>query len=1023
MKIDEQVLDLLAEWQAAVERGERIEVDALCAAHPELSAEVRRRIEMLAQMRWLGGEPDHASLSGNADTVSLDPETGFRASRVVPILKQLGDYELLAEIARGGMGVVYKARQQRLKRIVAVKMILAGDFASEADVQRFHTEAEAAAQLDHPHIVPIYEVGEHGGLHYFSMGFVEGESLAARINTAPLAPREAAELLKKVCHAVHYAHGQGVIHRDLKPGNILLDQSGEPRITDFGLAKRTNAGSRDLTGTGQILGTPSYMPPEQALGQSELIREPADIYALGAILYALLTGRPPFQTDNPINTLRMVVEREPVPPRQLNSAIPLDLETICLKCLEKNSSRRYPSARALADELGRFLEGKPILARPVGPLNRAWRWCKRNRIVAGLLAMVAVSLVVGTVVSSYFAFESDQRAKELFKLAERNKTLAQDEAKARGNADRRKVEAEANAKLAGDRLVQVEAERQKAEESKHVAEAKEAEANAVVRFFEYKVFAAGGPKGQGGGQGPDVSLRNAIAASLPALSKEFADQPLVEARLRLTLGNTFNYLGDAQAAEEQCKRARAIYTEQHGPDHRDTLRSMTGLANSYSNLGRYADALKLCEETLAVQKRVLPPDDPDTLRNMGNLALRYAALGRRAESLTLNEETLAVQKRVLPTDHPDTLSVMHNLAMNYSALGRRADALTLNEETLAARKQVLSPDHPDTLKSMHNLAVSYDKLGRHADALKLIDETLAASKRVLPTDHPDTLSVMHNLAISYYNLRRHSDALKLHEETLAARKRVLPPDHPDTLASMNGLADTYFSLGRNAESLKLGEETFAAEKRVLPPDHPKTLRSMHNLAKNYLTMGRHADALKLVEERFAAQKRVLPPDHPDTLMSMFFVAQFLVDLNRGAEAVPLIDACVAKAAGKIVNPRMIPDVMQLRLRHFQMANDPAGCRATAEMWKNLDRADADSLYAAACFRAVASAVQAKALGADAAQLAAEDAEKAMTWLTMAVAAGFMDRAQMEKEPHLAAVRDREDFKKLLAKLDLKAEKK
>lgn len=244
-----------------------------------------------------------------------------------------------------------------------------------------------------------------------------------------MSPREAAQLLKIVAEGVQYAHSKGVIHRDLKPGNILIEKNGQPRITDFGLAKRTQRqGESDLTGTGQILGTPSYMPPEQALGQSSLIREPADIYALGAVLYATLTGRPPFQADNPLDTLCLVVEREPVAPRQLNPRIPLDLATICLKCLEKSSTRRYASAQDFADELSRFLEGKPILARPVGPLNRGWRWCQRNRVVASLLAAVVFTLVVGVAVSSYFAAESNQRA-----IA--NLDLAHDETIARKRAD------------------------------------------------------------------------------------------------------------------------------------------------------------------------------------------------------------------------------------------------------------------------------------------------------------------------------------------------------------------------------------------------------------------------------------------------------------------------------------------------------------------------------------------------------------------------------------------------------------
>jgi WD40 repeat protein/tRNA A-37 threonylcarbamoyl transferase component Bud32 len=323
------------------------------------------------------------------------------ASHLPEVGERIGNYELLGEIARGGMGVVYKARQAGLNRIVALKTIRSGQFADSHEIQRFHTEAEAAAGLDHDHIVPIYEVGEHAGRHFFSMAYIEGQSLAAKLKNGPLPAREAAELMRLVARAVHYAHTRGIIHRDLKPGNVLLDSTGRPHVTDFGLARHYQA-ENHLTETGQVLGTPSFMSPEQALGQTNQISPAADVYSLGAVLYNLLTGRPPFQAATQVETLRQVIDREPVPPRALNPSVPLDLETIVLKCLEKVSTRRFNSTEEFAEELGRYLRGEPIVSRPIGRLARAWRWGRRRPTAAALIAtsgLAVVALIATYVVS------------------------------------------------------------------------------------------------------------------------------------------------------------------------------------------------------------------------------------------------------------------------------------------------------------------------------------------------------------------------------------------------------------------------------------------------------------------------------------------------------------------------------------------------------------------------------------------------------------------------------------------------
>ena len=309
-------------------------------------------------------------------------------------LAYFGDYELIEEVARGGMGIVYRARQVSLNRIVAVKMVLAGRFAAAETMQRFRAEAEAAARLRHPNIVGIHEVGEHDGFHYFSMDFIEGKHLGQILRERPVSPRQAAEWVRTVASAIHYAHGQGILHRDIKPSNILLDLEGRPHVSDFGLAKQIE-GDSDLTVSGQVLGSPNYMPPEQAEGHAGKSAVTSDIYSLGAVLYHLLTGRPPFVAQSVPETLRMVIQGEVLRPILLNPSVPVDLETICLKSLEREPSRRYATALELADELGRFLRDEPIRARPISRPARVMRWCRRNPVVSSLTGGLALAVCLG----------------------------------------------------------------------------------------------------------------------------------------------------------------------------------------------------------------------------------------------------------------------------------------------------------------------------------------------------------------------------------------------------------------------------------------------------------------------------------------------------------------------------------------------------------------------------------------------------------------------------------------------------
>jgi eukaryotic-like serine/threonine-protein kinase len=446
---DDQLRQLLA-GQLPDEVGESL------AAHTDQCTACQRRLEQLSEdptaSRWRmllrpageAGDNSQQRDGGQPAATRRAPplaEEGRRrlAGRCPVPPPVLPSYELLEELGRGSMGVVYKARQTALKRLVALKVIVSGVWAGPDEVARFRAEAEAVAQLQHPNIVQIYEVGEHEGRPFFTLEYVEGGTLARHLCGKPLAPSTAAELARTLALAIHAAHQRGIVHRDLKPGNVLLAACGLalapardeasakphatliPKIADFGLAKRLDVES-GLTHTGMIMGTPSYMAPEQAQGEVHKVGPSADTYALGAILYECLTGRPPFLAATDLQTLQQVQIQTPVAPSRLQPSVPRDLETICLKCLNKEPPKRYLSARALAEDLERFLAGRPIQARPASPLERAWKWVKRRPVVAALLFALSVAVVLAIAVPLWLNVRVRREADN----AKRHSQIAQD---------------------------------------------------------------------------------------------------------------------------------------------------------------------------------------------------------------------------------------------------------------------------------------------------------------------------------------------------------------------------------------------------------------------------------------------------------------------------------------------------------------------------------------------------------------------------------------------------------------------
>jgi serine/threonine protein kinase len=1009
-------------------------LDRACGQNPPLRAEVEALLGAHGRNGDLLDLPDKPVLT-------VDEPFSERPGTII------GPYKLLQQIGEGGMGVVFMAEQtEPVRRKVALKIIRPG-MDSRQVIARFEAERQALALMDHPHIAKVFEAGTtKSGRLYFVMELVKGTPITRYCDEHHLTPRERLQLLLPVCQAVQHAHQKEIIHRDLKPSNVLVaeyDDRPVAKIIDFGVAKATGPKLTEqtlFTEFGQVLGTLEYMSPEQAKLNALDIDTRSDIYALGVLLYELLTGTTPFEAKRLRQAafeevLRIIREEEPpkpstrlsstqelpsvaamrgLEPSKLSGLVRGELDWIAMKCLEKDRNRRYETANELARDLERYLHNDPVQACPPSAGYRLRKFVRRNKgpvLVAATILLVLVGGIIGTTCGMLRARAAARTEKE----------------------------------------------------AKVTAQHSEAETKAVLDFVENKIFAAARPKDQAGGRGYDVKLADAVKAALSFVDKSFTGQPLLEARLRMTMGNSFWYLGDAKTASEQFEAARQLYAQYRGAEHPDTLKSMNNLANCQHVLGRHADALKLRLETLAFHKAKLGPDHPDTLASMSGLATTYHALGRYTDALKLRQETLALYEAKLGPDHPDTLASMSSLANSYHGLGRYDDAFRLRQEMLARYTAKLGPDHPDTLKMMNNLANSYATLGRHADALKLREETLALRKAKLGPDHPDTLRIMNNLANSYAALGRHTDALKLREETLALRKAKLGPDHPDTLKSMNNLADSYAALGRHADALRLCEEVVALYKAKLGPDHPDTLKSMNNLAGSYFAVGEAGSAVAILQVTLALRQRraKAEPGNRAEQSCLAWTHGQMGDaererLNYAAAAQAYATSVVMfenlDQAGALKDPYLrgrlsdyrywlplcrkaqqavkdldfallqpaeeVPQLLYMRVRSLLREQQlPAAAESAAKM-KERAGDKAEQLYEAACAYGLCAgaAKQAKSpvAGAPGSEILAEES---LALLKQAVAKGFKNTARMRQDKELDGLRSLVDFQKLLPKLE------
>ncbi len=574
-------------------------------------------------------------------------------------------YEILGKLGQGGMGVVYKARQVALGREVALKVIRSRDLASDIERVRFQNEAEAVARLDHPHIVPIHEVGQARGLPYFSMKLIAGTSLDHRLADYQAEPRQLAQVAAKVAHAIHHAHQRGILHRDLKPANILIDDRGEPHVTDFGLARKLD-GDVNLSHPGAIVGTPSYMSPEQVAGGDEPLTTATDVHGLGTILYALLSGNAPFRGTTLVDTLDKVREANPEPPSLRNPRINRDLETICLKCLEKDPKRRYSSALELALDLERYLAGVPIQARPVSSIARLGMWCRRNKALAAAAVLVVGSFLGGFagVAWKWREAESERRKAETINqlLNQRLLSAASPENDPLGkNLSVRELLDRASAQLGGwlEGQPDVEAAVRETLGGAYLALAQYDRAETHLMIARRLAQEQLGPRAR-----PTLRVANLLGVLLIQTDK--SDQAVALLRQNL----------------DEARRAL-------GPDDPVALEAAERLGQALFALGETRDAESVLKQNVADRRRVLARDHPDTLRSVYRYSRVLLKLGRLAEA---EEYAFAYAHSVQCSrgaNHPDIILALKNQAEIFQAQGDLAQAQVHLERARAEAKRIL----------------------------------------------------------------------------------------------------------------------------------------------------------------------------------------------------------------------------------------------------------------------------------------------------------------------------------------------
>ncbi len=779
-------------------------LDAQCEGDETLKNEV---LDLLAEDDSSTGILQHPPLGEQVHLSQVVAAVGSGSSAMP---ESIGRYQVIRKLGAGGMGVVYEARQESPRRTVALKIINAG-VATPGMIRRFEHEAEVLGRLQHPGIAQIFEAGLFdagaGAQQFFAMELIKGEPITRYAAAHALDTRQRLELIAKTCDAVNHAHQRGVIHRDLKPGNILVDETGQPKILDFGVARATDGDLQTATlrtQIGELVGTIPYMSPEQAAGDPSELDTRSDVYAMGVVAFQLLANRLPYEVGDRMvhEAVRVIREEEPTRLSAIQRSFRGDVETIVAKALEKEKGRRYQSAAELAADIRRHLNDEPIIAQPASTLYQLRKFARRNKTLVGGVVAVFLVLTAGIVTTSWGL---------ALAIAANEKETVQREI-----------------------------------------------AEAVNTFLNEDLLAATDPYNT---RDRDITMRQVLDNAAENIEGRFDGRPLVEAAIRRTLGNTYQNLGEYEPAERHLAAALELRRSVLTSEHEDTLESMYGLALVHYWAGDYDRAEAILLEALEVAPRVLDDEHPLSLKLEGIQGQVYEDQSRFDEAEAIYSRNHEACLRVHGPDHAETLTAKARLASVYSRQGRFDEAIPLGKEIIDRRRHVLGEDHPDTIGALNNLGSTYTKAGRWAEAEPVLAEALDLMTRVMGPEHAHTMACTRNLAQVYERQQRYEDAERLLLRAYQTDLRNLGQEHPGTLKSMNDLARVYRSQGRLDEAEPLMRKAVEVSRRVRGDQHSHTIVYTSTLASIRFHQEQYEDAAALYESAIAAKRLAFPDGH------------------------------------------------------------------------------------------------------------------------------------------------------------------